>query len=156
MDELEKKAKEIIKKIIYITIATVSKDGIPWNTPIFTAYDKDYNFYWRSEKDAIHSQNIKENNKIFITICDTTTPWGEGKGIYIKGHAIELTNADEINNALTLLDKRSPRSLGNDANNFLHESPRRVYKAMTETIWMNDGDEINGYFIDKRIEIKLI
>lgn len=81
-NNLIQQAKDIIEKIIYITLATVDKAGNPWSTPVFTAYDKQYNFYWRSAKDALHSQNMKANGKAFITIYDTTSLWGEGK-VYI-------------------------------------------------------------------------
>jgi len=42
------RAKEIISKIIYITIATVSRDGLPWNTPAYSSFDENYNFFWVS------------------------------------------------------------------------------------------------------------
>ena len=38
-------AKKIIEEIWYITIATASKNSIPWNSPVYFAYDEDYNFY---------------------------------------------------------------------------------------------------------------
>ncbi len=44
-----KKAAEIIKKIPYITLATVSEEGQPWNSPLWSAFDKDLNFYWASD-----------------------------------------------------------------------------------------------------------
>lgn len=153
--ELIKKAKEIIEKIIYIILATTTPDGNPWNSPVFTAYDKNYNFYWRSTKDSVHSQNIRNNGKVFITICDTTTPWGEGKGVYIQAAAIELIDKNEINQALALLDNRSPKSLGN-ADTFLEDYPRRVYKAIPEKIWINVDKKVKGHYIDERLELKLI
>ena len=59
-------AKEIISKILYITIATSTKSGVPWNSPVYSAYDKNYNFYWISWRKNQHSKNIKDNNQIFI------------------------------------------------------------------------------------------
>jgi len=53
-----------------------------------------------------------------------------------------------------LLDKRSGTSFGNAAN-FLNTSPRRVYKAIPEKFWINVDGEIDGQFVDKRVEIKL-
>lgn len=155
MDEqLIQTAKEIIEKIIYISLATTTPEGNPWNSPVYAAYDKLYNFYWRSPKDAVHSQNIKNNASIFITIYDTTIPWGEGKGVYIQAKATELTNKNDINYALALLDKRSPKSLGN-ADTFLNDFPRRVYKATPQKIWINADEKIDGQFIDKRVAIQL-
>jgi hypothetical protein len=39
---------------------------------------------------------------------------------------------------------------------FLNEYPRRVYKAVPEKIWINSGGEVNGNFIDTRIEIQYL
>ncbi|MBI2029943.1 pyridoxamine 5'-phosphate oxidase family protein, partial [Candidatus Gottesmanbacteria bacterium] len=46
--ELNKIAKEIIKKNIYLTLATT--DGkIPWSAPLFYAVGNDYHFYFISQ-----------------------------------------------------------------------------------------------------------
>lgn len=63
------KAKEIIEKIPYITIASVQDDGLPWNAPVFAAYaayDETYNFYWGTAAGNQKSKNIKANNNVFL------------------------------------------------------------------------------------------
>jgi len=152
--QLVQKAKEIIEKIIYITLATTDADGNPWSTPVFAAFDQYYNFYWRSGIDAIHSQNIIANRKVFISIYDSTSPWGTGEGIFMQAKSEHLLNKNEINQSLLLLEKRAGKSFGS-ANEFMDNYPRRVYKAIPEKIWINADGEINGKFVDKRIEIKL-
>ena len=152
--QLAEKAKELIEKIIYINLAT-THNNIPWNTPLVATYDAEYNFYWRSAKEAIHSINIKENGKVFITIFDTHKQnWKLREAVYIQATARELVNEEEINQILPLLDKRAGTSFGN-ATNFLNASPRRVYKAIPEKVWINVDEEIDGQFVDKRVEIKL-
>lgn len=148
-------AKDIIKKIHYITLATVTPDGIPWSTPVFSAFDTQYNFYWRSAKNAVHSLNINANGKVFISICDTTTPWGIGNGVYIQANASELVDKNDIQHALTILDKRSPKTSGIVAA-FMNDSQRRIYKAVPKKVWINIDEGINGHFIDKRLEIQLL
>ena len=37
-EDFSKRAREIVEKIIYITIATVCEDGSPWNTPVYSSY----------------------------------------------------------------------------------------------------------------------
>ena len=44
-DSNVERAHKIIKKILHLTIATCSKDGAPWNSPVYSAFDEDYNFY---------------------------------------------------------------------------------------------------------------
>lgn len=72
MPDHNERAKEIIKEILYITIATTSREGQPWNSPVYSAFDESYNFYWASDQNGQHSKNIAENNKIFIVIYDST------------------------------------------------------------------------------------
>ncbi len=148
------RAKSIIEKILYITIATASKDGQPWNSPVYSAYDKDYNFFWVSNQNGQHSKNIKENNSAFLVIYDSTVSEGTGKGVYIKARAYELHDEKEIDHALSYLDGRvgmKPHS----AQQFLGNMPRRVYKAVPEKVWINDDGEVDGNYIDVRIEVDL-
>lgn len=153
--QLVQRAKKIIEKIIYINLATITKDGNPWNTPLIGAYDSGYTFYWRSAKDAVHSKNIKTNANVFITVYDTSRQdWNSREAVYIQATASELTNGEEINQALKLLDERSGTTFGK-ADQFLHDYPRRVYKAVPKKVWMNVDREIDGHFVDQRIEIQL-
>ena len=55
---------------------------------------------------------------------------------------------------LPLIDKRSGKTFGK-AENFLNDAPRRVYKAVIKKVWMNVDREVDGHFVDKRVEIKL-
>lgn len=154
MDKIEK-AKQIISKILYITIATVTPDGRPWNSPVYSAYDENYNFYWASWKENQHSKNITENNNVFLVIYDSIAPEGTGEGVYIKAKAYEVSDEREINHALKYLYGRKNKQL-RQTHEFLNKYPRRVYKAVPEKVWMNDSDEINGNYVDKRVEVDLL
>lgn len=151
----KQKAKEIIEKIQYITIATCSRDGVPWNTPVYSAYDEDYNFYWISWRENQHSKNIRENNQVFLVIYDSTVPEGEGEGVYIKAKACELNDEEEIEYGLKYLDERINKLGRHTVSQFRDNMPRRVYKAVREQAWMNAEGDINGEYIDKRVEIDL-
>lgn len=150
------KARDIISKIIYINIASVSKGGEPWNTPVYSAFDSDYNFYWASWKENQHSTNIAENPDVFLTVYDSTAPEGTGEGVYIQAIAHELKDVEEIRQALAILyrrknqdpEKRKPEW-------FLGDYPRRVYKAIPERVWMNGNGDVNGNYVDIRLEIDL-
>lgn len=158
-EDLSEKAKEIISKILYITIATSSKEGLPWNSPVYSAYDENYNFYWNSWKENQHSKNIAENNNVFLVIYDSTLTEGSGAhiGVYIQAKAYMLTEEKEIERGVMILSKRKgkPSSKLRSAQEFMGNYPRRVYKAVPEKVWLNDVGEINGNYIDKRVEIKL-
>jgi uncharacterized protein YhbP (UPF0306 family) len=154
-DKPNKRAKEIIEEILYITIATASKDGKPWNSPVYSAYDKNYNFFWASAIDAKHSQNIHENSQVALVIYNSKAPAGTGEGVYIQAKAYQLTNEKEIDHALKHLEERINHNPP-PPSNFLGKMPRRVYKAVLEKAWMNTDATVNGQFVDKRIEIDLL
>ena len=80
-EKLIARVREILSRIMYLTIATVSKDGEPWNTPVYSSFDEQFNFFWVSSPLAKHSKNIKENNNVFLVVYDSTTPEGTGGGV---------------------------------------------------------------------------
>ena len=72
----EEYAKHIIHKTIYLTIASITPQGLPRNTPVYSAFDEDYNFYRASRKDNQHSKNLRENKDAFLVIYDSTVAEG--------------------------------------------------------------------------------
>ncbi len=147
-------AKQILSEIMYITIATVSKDGQPWNTPVYSSFDEDYNFFWISSPLSQHSQNIKENNNIFLTVYNSTASEGTGRGVYVKAKAFELNDPVEIEEALKYIYGRKDKP-PRPTDDFMNHNPRRVYKATPEQFWINTDEKVEGHHIDKRVEIKL-
>lgn len=152
--KLASRAKQVINDIIYITLATSDKNGQPWNSPVYSAFDENYNFYWISWKQNQHSQNIQENNKTFAVIYDSTSPEGEGFGVYMKGKAkqLKITDAVTIAKALTLLYSRKKKKL-RKPEEFVGVLPRRIYQFSPEQIWVNAEGNINGHFVDSRIDM---
>ena len=149
-----KRAKEIIEKVIYITVASISEDGMPWNAPVFAAYDEHYNFYWGTNRNSQKAKNIRNNKNVFLVIYDSTVPAGEGEGVYVKATAHELEDPKEIESAHSLLQKRRPVPYWK-LEAVQGEGPIRLYKAVPEKVWMNDGSRINDVYIDTRTEITL-
>jgi general stress protein 26 len=136
-DRLIQKAKEIIENVSYISLATTNENGDPWNTPLIAIHNKEYNFYWRSAKDANHSKNIETNEKVFFIIYYTEySEWDARQAVYVQAKAVELSDESEISNVLPLLDKKSGASFGT-TNQYLKDSPRRVYRAIPDKIWIN-------------------
>jgi uncharacterized protein YhbP (UPF0306 family) len=152
-----KRAAEIIKEILYITIASVSQDGQPWNSPVYSAFDKDLNFYWFSDKNSQHSQNVRGNSKVLLVIYNSTVPEGTGEGVYVKAIVSELNNPDEILAAKAVLDERVGKEKERNAENYMGDAVLRGYKATAVQAWMNDDDkdESGNYVRDIRVEVPL-
>lgn len=123
-------AVKILKKIQYITIATVCPDGSPWNTPVAPTFDKDLVFRWGSNENSVHSQNIRNEKRVFVVIYDSTVPEGVGEGVYMKGEAEEL---DEFEGVL------------------------RMYRFSPHQVWINDEEKNpDGSFKnDIRVELPI-
>lgn len=39
---------------------------------------------------------------------------------------------------------------------FTENMPRRIYKAIPEKVWINTEGDINGEYVDKRVEVNLL
>lgn len=154
MGSLDQRAAKIIKKIKYVNIASITPTGLPWNSPVYSAFDNNLNIYWISWKENQHSVNVRNNPNVFITVYDSTVPEGTGVGVYFKGQAKELSNPTEIITGLTVCYKRVDKKIA-AIGNFLKNFPRRVYKFTPEKIWINGEGDINGNFIDIRTELDL-
>lgn len=155
MDKIQT-AKDIIEKNLYITIATYGyKERKPGVTPVFFASDENYNFYWVSSKTAQHSQNIAANNEIACVMFNSEVPEGTGRGLYVEALAFEVTQEQEIENALNLLSKKSGKKY-RDVYDYVDSSPVRVYKAVPKKIWLNIFEKVGSHEIDSRVEISLL
>lgn len=145
------KAQSILDRINYVTLATVSNDGQPWNSPVYCAYDQDYNVYWGSHVDSQHSQNIRANGKAFIVVYDSTVAPGHGEGVYMQVSCTEITDPDEIATAHKLIQDRRPSPYWK-LEEVQGDRPVHLFKAVPQKIWMNGDSQKDGQYIDVRVE----
>lgn len=158
MEKYIKEAKQIIANNIYMSIATANTNGIPWISPVFFAYDDQYNLYWVSNKNSRHSQLIRANNQIAIVIFDSSAPEGEGDGVYFEATASELIEKKELERATTFLGERVSKEefRTKKTEEVTGEGVWRIYKATPHKVSkLTEGEYINGQYVDKRVDIKL-
>ena len=128
----------IIMTVPYAVIATTGKNGDPWNTPVHVAIDDQFNFYWASTKDSVHSLNIQGNNNVFIVIFDSSDALYKGKGLYARGIAREITDHAELEFSKKCMRKTlSSEKLACSFKPF--KSKRKMYIAEPTQIWINDA-----------------
>ncbi|HAM37352.1 MAG: hypothetical protein US24_C0011G0005 [candidate division WS6 bacterium GW2011_GWC2_36_7] len=161
------KIKQILKDNLYATLSTSTPEGDPWISNIYFVYDSDYNFYWYSPKDSIHSKTIKDNPSVALCIFDSHEVENV-EAIYIKGKACEVTDAKELAKGLLLygkkmLDtkfvtgKKAYIEFVNNLKDFEGQSPIRMYKVIPEKMWKLAPSQIyHDKYVDSRIEIPLI
>jgi hypothetical protein len=146
------KARAILDRINYIALATVDEHGRPWNSPVYFAYDHDYRAYWGSHVDSQHSRNIRRNAHGFIAVYNSTVlpGTGEGGGVYIDAHCVELSQPDDIAAAHRIMHARCPTPIWT-LKEVQGNAPVRLYRADPRRIWMNAGGHENGVHIDIRV-----
>lgn len=150
------KAKQIVAENLYMTISTASASGEPWVSPVFFAHDDQYNLYWVSNKEAKHSRNVAENPRIAIVIFDSTAPEGEGDGVYFACSASALTDPEEIVYGMEIYNAKASQEEFRiaSADTVIGNTAWRLYKAVPNEIsTLGDGGEVNGQYIDQRVEI---
>ncbi len=147
-------ARKILETVSYASLATASAAAVPWNSPVFVAYDRRFTFYWISSPEAQHSRNIRENGKVFLVIYDSTARKGTGYGVYIAARAMEISEHDEMILAINLIYERKGES-PKPVEDFSGDIPRRIYRAVPEKIWINTDGQVNGHHVDARVEVNL-
>src|ERR1700689_1552957 len=97
--DLPKRFRQLIADIPYVTIATASPSGRPWNSPVVGYFDDALNLYWVSWTRNQHSINIADNPNIFVVMFDSSSPLGQGEALYFQMRARKLEAPDEIKSA---------------------------------------------------------
>ncbi len=150
--QLVTKAKKELNDRLYLTLASADVFGSPWSTPLVTAFNQDYTFFWMSEKTSQHSKNIHQNNRVFAVVYDSTVPAGTGFGVYMQGRAYKLENYQEITYGIQILAEK----IGippPPASDYQGAFPQRIYKFYPQKFWVNTVIEKDTKFVDRRIEI---
>lgn len=148
------KAKEILSKIRYVTIASASNEAEPWGTPVLAVFDDQYNCFWTSLNNTQHSKNIQENARVYLTCFDSTVLPGEGGGVYVQARAEEMIDPIEIAQAAELLYLRKNKEV-RKAGEFLGDSLKRMYKATPQKFWINLDVDVKNDPMRAKKEITL-
>jgi nitroimidazol reductase NimA-like FMN-containing flavoprotein (pyridoxamine 5'-phosphate oxidase superfamily) len=62
------RAVSLLKNNLYMAVGSSSSDAKPLVSPVYFSFDKDLNFYWTSDKQSRHSQNVHENANVYLVI----------------------------------------------------------------------------------------
>lgn len=143
----------------YYNVATESA-GQPWNSPVWAARDADFNLYWSSWTEAVHSKNIAGNPRVFLTLYDSTRQRGTNnlRCLYLQASAEEVSDRAEAASAFGLLypDELSPGQTP-DIAGFLGDGQKRFYRATPTHAWLNclSERELTPSTVKMRTEVTL-
>lgn len=136
----EKKISDSIKRILnenhLLTLSTYS-NKIPHSNTAFYTFDKNMNLYLWSEQGTAHTENIKKNKKVAVTVFDSKQKWGSLlRGIQAFGTAKTVSNKELIIAGILYI-KRFPGSLK------MVKHPKRFHDKIFESkIYKIQLDEI--------------
>lgn len=110
---MEQSIKEFILNIMGnakdLTLATIRQDGYPQATTVSFAFD-DLAIYVAVGKDGQKARNIRQNNKISLTINNEYTDWSQIKGLSMGGLAEIVDDPQGIQSAAACLLARFPQA----------------------------------------------
>lgn len=150
----------IIHDNLYITLATASRSGEPWVSPVYFNFNDDYSIVWRSNVEAKHSLLIRQNGgRVAAVVFDSRAPAMTGDAVYLAGRAVELSTDADIRAAIACYHGgRHERNESDrtEIEDYRHPSPLRLYRLDPEKVFrLGSGESVLGYYVDNKIEISL-
>lgn len=91
-----------------LTLATIRPDGYPQATTVSFANDG-LTLYVGIGKESQKAQNLRQNNKVSLTINNDYKDWNQIKGLSMGGEAEILSDPDKIARAAECMIKRFPQ-----------------------------------------------
>jgi uncharacterized protein YhbP (UPF0306 family) len=124
-----------------------------WIASVYYAIDDEINFYFLSDEDTRHCQDIKKNSEVACAISDSSRDFSQTKiGIQIRGNAKKVRDLTSLKIAANLLIKIVPGFIKyvNPADINLLKSTD-IYKIEPDIIKFFNKDLFpkNGYKIYK-------
>jgi len=155
MEKALQRAKELLRTVRHVPIATVNIDGSPHNSPVFAAFDTRAAMIWASHPDTQHSRNIQRQQQVYLVLFDSME---KGGGLFMQCRAGEVPET-ELDTALQQFNVARRRHLHEEVPRqyFTGSAPQRLYRAEPLKLWVNQSDKDEaGYIIrDKKYEISL-
>jgi len=124
------RARRLIDAGLHMTVATVDSAGRPWVSPVFYSIDDERQLYWVSDKDALHSGNVRDRQDVAIVIHDSVT--GVVDAVYIRATAAELKEEAEVRHGMDVMARREQAEKWRieDVSEVTGDGPWRIYKAV--------------------------
>lgn len=146
----------MIENAHYISLSTT--DGLhPWTAPLYFANDENYNLYYVSRKDTLHSKHIYKNPNVSFCIFDTKSTDFSAQGLQASGIAEEVGLKEALKAMTVLYKKKHPTVADLSKIKFnLKEVTgainNRIYKITPQHVFLLDPKNPD---MDTRIEVLL-
>jgi uncharacterized protein YhbP (UPF0306 family) len=92
---IERAAFELLDASALCAVSTVSPRGTAHVSPVYFAWNREFEIFWLSAANARHSQNIHARPSAAIAVYDSSQVWGRpDRGIQLFGSARRLAAAE--------------------------------------------------------------
>ena len=135
-DALVAHALELLDTNDYLTLATVSDDGLPWASPVFGAHDGLARFLWVSSVDAVHSRNLAANHHVGLVAFDSTVPAYHGRAVYARAVARPVDDLAEVVEGLLTYPGGGRGATAPDPAGLVGDASWRLYEANATDVWV--------------------
>ncbi len=141
-DEIADQGRAILAANRYAVIGTASPSGDPWVSPVYFGYLGLGTLMWLSRPSSRHSRLIAENDRIAVTVFDSSVAMG-GASAYFARAAAGLCPEAELLAHLAAFSTQSvergfpawrPDQVTGDA-------ALRLYRAQVSEAWLLPADD---------------
>ncbi len=134
------RAKYLIENNQLMTIATADVLGKPWASTVGYSYDEDFNLYWVSHKEHLHSMNVRSRPQVGIVIFGSIPP-NDMDGVFVDAEASELENESDIRKGMEVMGKTNqPEKFRiKSMSDVIGDASWRIYKAKPIEITKRDN-----------------
>lgn len=156
--DLHAAALRILAQTPYLTLASICPDGTPWNSPVFTAYDPLYRFYFSTVNTSHKARNFAANPAAGAVVYDSTATPGTGLGVYMTGNVERLFGSSDLDAAYsTLAHRRAPVAMSHPLTDYAgQDAVLGLYRFTPERVMMNTEDHVRGISVDRKVDIDLM
>lgn len=138
---LAAEAMEILRGARYGVLATASRDGTPWASPVYLAHgdwsDRPPDLWWVSSPESRHSRLIADNPAVAITVFDSSVAIGDASAVYAETRAREC-DRDLAAGNIALFSECCARDGGGrwDLSHVTGEARLRLYRAGITSLYV--------------------
>jgi uncharacterized pyridoxamine 5'-phosphate oxidase family protein len=160
MDELDRRARDVVDTNRYVVLGTIDDDGRPRTSPVYFTHANYRDFYWVSSPDAHHSRNIAARPQISFVVFDSSVTPAQGTqaAVYVDADAVEVgEEALGAECARAFAELRgdgarafAPEELSGDADLRLYRA-----RAKRHQVHVRGSDPTYGTGIDRRVTVRV-
>lgn len=153
--ELEEQVLAYLKTHNTMTLATCT-DNVPWAATVFYANDG-WQLYFFSSPEARHSQNLRQNLRVAVTIQEDYHDWRTIKGIQLEGRVTLVDGIVEKAQAMAVYARKYAdiiKLFTDPASGVLHKAFLKVKFYRVEPAKIFYIDNAKGFGQRRELELR--